>query len=73
MNWIILLAMLVGTALASARVKGFARLVLWSAVALAGSMLFRGGRVLVLPFVFVLILEGLYWAALPRSDGEPNP
>jgi hypothetical protein len=53
------------------RLRGFARTVLWSAVIFVASTLFRGGRVLVLPFLFVLILEGLYWLALPR-DGGPE-
>jgi hypothetical protein len=44
--------------------------VLWTVIALVGSMMFRGGRVLVLPFLFVLILELIYWFALPDSNGE---
>ena len=71
MSWILLVLLIVGAAVASPRVEGFGRIVLWSAVMLVASMLFRGGRVLVLPFLFVLILEGIYWLALPRdADGK---
>jgi hypothetical protein len=48
--------------------EGFWRAVLWTVIALVGSMMFRGGRVLVLPFLFMLILEVIYWFALPPSD-----
>jgi hypothetical protein len=44
--------------------------VIWTTVALVWSMMFRGGRVLVLPFLFMLIIEMLYWLALPPPDGE---
>jgi hypothetical protein len=68
-SWILLALVIVGGLAASLRLKGFGRAVVWSTVALVGSMLFRGGRVLVLPFLFLLILEGIYWLALPPADG----
>jgi hypothetical protein len=68
-SWILLVLLIVGAVVASPRVEGFGRIVLWSTVMLVASMLFRGGRVLVLPFLFVLILEGIYWLALPRDAG----
>jgi hypothetical protein len=70
-SWILLAALVVGGLAASTRIRGFGRIVLWSVVCFVASTLFRGGRVLVLPFLFVLILEGLYWLALPR-DGGPE-
>ena len=69
MSWILLALLIVGGFAASMRVRGFGRIVLWSVVLFVASMLFRGGRVLVLPFLFMLILEGLYWLALPPDDG----
>jgi hypothetical protein len=53
---------------ASFRLTGLARWVMWTVIALVGSVPFRGGRVLVLPFLFVLILEVIYWLALPPAD-----
>ncbi len=41
-----------------------------SLVALLGTMTFHGGRVLVLPALFTLILVLLYWAAKPRSKSQ---
>jgi len=70
-SWILLLLLLAGGLVAHTRLRGFGRTVMWSAVFFVASTLFRGGRVLVLPFLFVLILEGLYWLALPR-DGGPE-
>jgi hypothetical protein len=67
---IVLVLMIVAGGVLSWRMEGFWRGVLWTAIALVGSMMFRGGRVLVLPFLFVLILELIYWSALPPSDGE---
>ena len=62
--------LIVGGVLASLRIHGFGRIVLWSAVGFAGSCLFRGARVLVLVFLLVLILEWIYWLALPPEDEQ---
>jgi hypothetical protein len=35
---------------------------------LAVTMVIPGGRVLVLPVIFVLVLVLLYWAAKPKSE-----
>jgi hypothetical protein len=67
---LLLLGLIVTGGLAGWRMSGFWRGVTWTTVALVGSMMFRGGRVLVLPFLFMLILEFLYWLALPPADGE---
>lgn len=72
MSWILLALLIVGGLAAGMRLQGFGKAVLWSAVFFVASMLFRGGRVLVLPFLFVLILEGLYWLALPRGDDRQD-
>jgi hypothetical protein len=37
-------------------------------VALVLCMLFKGGRVLVLPLLFVLALVVTFWAARPRAE-----
>ena len=37
-------------------------------VALVLCTLFKGGRVLVLPLLFVLILVLVFWAAKPRAE-----
>jgi hypothetical protein len=71
MVWILLAMIAVGIVL-SFRLHGLTLAVLWSLIAFVGSLMFKGGRVLVLPFLFVLILEGIYWAALPRPHGERN-
>jgi hypothetical protein len=71
MLWL-LLAMIAAGIVLSVRLHGLALAVTWTVIALVGSLMFVGGRVLVLPFLFVLILEGIYWAALPRSRGEEN-
>lgn len=68
MRLIVLLLMIAGGGILSWRMEGFWRAVLWTVIALVGSMMFRGGRVLVLPFLFMLILEVIYWFALPPSD-----
>jgi hypothetical protein len=39
-----------------------------TAVALALCTLFKGGRVLVLPLLFVLLLVLVFWAAKPRAE-----
>ena len=70
MKWILIAVMVVGGLAAGTRLQGFGKAVLWSLIATVASMLFRGGRVLVLPFLFVLILEGIYWLALPPPDGD---
>ncbi len=70
MKWTLLVLLVAGGVGASLRLQGFGRAVVWSTIALVGSMLFKGGRVLVLPFLFVLILEGIYWLALPPADGD---
>ncbi len=70
MRLIVLLLMVVAGGILSWRMGGFWRGVLWTVIALVASMMFRGGRVLVLPFLFMLILEVIYWFALPDSNGE---
>jgi hypothetical protein len=37
-------------------------------IALVLCTLFKGGRVLVLPLLFVLILVLVFWAAKPRAE-----
>ena len=66
--WILLGLIVSGIAL-SLWVHGFGRLVMWSVIGFVGSLPFRGGRILVLLFLFVLLLEGTYWLAMPRSNG----
>lgn len=39
-----------------------------SLVLLGVTMVIPGGRVLVLPAIFVLLLVLIYWAAKPRSE-----
>jgi len=39
-----------------------------SVVLLVITMIIPGGRVLVLPAIFVLVLVLLYWAAKPKSE-----
>jgi hypothetical protein len=68
MKWLILILVIAAGAGASTRLGGLGRAVVWSLVALVASMMFKGGRVLVLPFLFMLILEGIYWLALPPAD-----
>lgn len=69
MNWIVLVLLVLGGVAASVRLRGFLRAVLWTAIATVASTLFTGGRVLVLPFILILVLEGIYWLALPRASG----
>jgi len=45
-----------------------ARYAIGSVVLLLITMSFHGGRVLVLPAFFVLILVLLYWAAKPKPE-----
>ncbi len=39
-------------------------------VLLGITMVIPGGRVLVLPMIFILVLVLLYWAAKPRANKE---
>lgn len=69
-GWL-LVAMIVLSMFLHTRLRGvLGRSVLWTTLALVGSMMYRGGRVMVLPFLFVLIIEGLYWLALPRAEQD---